>query len=124
MSMNRPSEMSSRFSGLLGFGYLCVCTYSRVSLPLTQNNRGSMLTSTRSPVYLVNNGRLTKARKVMATIHGSDNSINARLAHLVKTIREEQAQREVQRGTYFECFKGKDLRRTLTAIFLYTANNW
>lgn len=77
-----------------------------------------------SPVYLITNHHLAKAHKVMTKIYGPNSDIDARLANLIKTIRDEQSQHELESGTYFECFKGKDLKRTLTVIFLYTTSNF
>lgn len=77
-----------------------------------------------SPVYLITNGRLEQARKSMVAVYGKDGEVDARLALLIKTIREEKENNELERGTYIECFKGNDLRRTLTVIFLYVAANF
>jgi MFS family permease len=77
-----------------------------------------------SPNYLISKGRLNQAHKAMSTIYGSNNSINARLAFLVKVIREEQANRELHVGTYPECFQAANLKRTLTVVFIYTAVQW
>jgi len=57
-------------------------------------------------------------------IYGSDKDVDIHTAILIKTIREEQAQKELERGSYLECFRGTDLQRTLTAVFLYTSQNW
>ncbi|KAJ5660001.1 hypothetical protein N7507_006452 [Penicillium longicatenatum] len=77
-----------------------------------------------SPNFLISKGRLPQARNVMALIYGKNNSIDDRLAYLNKVIREEQANKTLQSGSYIECFKGVDIRRTLTIVFLYTAQNW
>jgi hypothetical protein len=70
-----------------------------------------------SPVYLINNHKFEKAHKVMTLIYGKDNDPDARLAYLIKIIREENHS-EHERGTYFDCFKGTDLKRTLTVMLL------
>jgi Sugar (and other) transporter len=59
----------------------------------------------------------------MTTIYGPSNDVDARLAYLIKIIREESAN-EQERGTYFDCFKGTDLKRTLTVMLIYTAANF
>ncbi|KAH7389117.1 general substrate transporter [Cadophora sp. MPI-SDFR-AT-0126] len=82
------------------------------------------LTQSTSPIFLINNGRLGKAHSVMTRIYGNKDDVDARLAYLIKTIREEKSNHSLESGTYFECFKSKDLKRTLTVIFLYTASNW
>lgn len=60
----------------------------------------------------------------MTKIYGAQNDPDARLASLIKTIREEKANDTLEKGTYLECFQGKDLRRTLAAILIYTAANF
>ncbi|KAF4629180.1 hypothetical protein G7Y89_g8966 [Cudoniella acicularis] len=77
-----------------------------------------------SPVYLIANGQLEKAAKVMKLLYGASTDTEARVAHLIKTIREEEKHNLLHRGTYLECFKGQDLKRTLSVIFLYTSANW
>jgi MFS family permease len=77
-----------------------------------------------SPNYLITKGRFKQARKVMRIIYGSDNSIDARLAFLVKVIQEEQANKELHVGTYPECFKAGNLKRTLSVMFIYTSVQW
>ncbi|KAJ5630819.1 MFS general substrate transporter [Penicillium longicatenatum] len=67
-----------------------------------------------SPNFLISKGRLPQARNVMALIYGKNNSIDDRLAYLNKVIRKEQANKALQSGSYIECFKGVDIRRTLT----------
>ncbi|KAJ5379718.1 MFS general substrate transporter [Penicillium cataractarum] len=77
-----------------------------------------------SPNYLIAKGQLRRAHKVMSLLHGKDNSIDDRLTYLNKVILEEHERKESEAGSYIDCFKGPDLRRTLTVIFLYTAQNW
>lgn len=77
-----------------------------------------------SPQYLILHNKMAQAHKVMGLIYGKSNSVDARLAFLTKEIREEQASRELQSGSYLECFKGTDLKRTMTVVFIYSAVNW
>jgi MFS family permease len=77
-----------------------------------------------SPVFLITKNRLEQARSVMTKIYGPNNDVDARLANLIKTIRDEQSQHELDTGSYMECFKGKDLKRTMTVVFLYTTSNF
>ncbi|KAH8652630.1 general substrate transporter [Tricladium varicosporioides] len=77
-----------------------------------------------SPVYLIANGKLPQAEKAMRLMYGSGPDLNDRLAHLIKTMKEEEKHNILHRGTYIECFKGTDLKRTLSVMFLYTAANW
>ncbi len=77
-----------------------------------------------SPVYLVNSSHFALARKSMALIYGPNNDVEARLAHLIKTIKEEDTRNnQLEPGTYMECFQGTDLKRTLTVCFLYATAN-
>jgi hypothetical protein len=59
----------------------------------------------------------------MTTLYGQENEVDARLAYLIKIIREESND-EVKRGTYVDCFKGADLKRTSTVMLIYTAANF
>ena len=77
----------------------------------------------RSPVYLITNNRLVEAQKVMTKIYGLQNDPDARLASIIKTIREEKESKELEKGTYIECFQGKSLRRTLAVILIFTTAN-
>ncbi|CAI4217756.1 unnamed protein product [Parascedosporium putredinis] len=76
-----------------------------------------------SPVYLINKGRISEAKQSIATLYGIDNSVDARLAHLIEIIRHENAGQEVSAGSYLDCFKRADLRRTLTAVFIISGLN-
>jgi hypothetical protein len=76
-----------------------------------------------SPVYLINKHQLEKAHRVVTLIYGKGNDPDARLAYLIKIIREERHS-EHDRGTYFDCFKGTDLKRTVTVMLIYTAANF
>jgi hypothetical protein len=60
----------------------------------------------------------------MNQIYGVHNDPDARVASLVKTIREERENDQLEKGSYIECFQGKDLRRTLAVILIYTAANF
>lgn len=73
-----------------------------------------------SPVYLVNRGRIDAARRTMDRIY-SGNSVDARMQELVQTIEEEQTAQRNQQGSYLECFKGTNLKRTMTAALIYSA---
>ncbi|KAL3477573.1 general substrate transporter [Aspergillus californicus] len=81
------------------------------------------LLAPESPVFLVNSGRTDEARKVMQKLYSSSFRIDDRLAYLVQTISEEQEQERMSAGSYLDCFKGTNLKRTLTAMFLYSLTN-
>ncbi|KAL4765660.1 MFS-type transporter fmqE [Aspergillus foveolatus] len=76
-----------------------------------------------SPVYLINSGRVDAAERVMKKLYSSKFSIDDRLAYLVKTISEEQEQQRISAGSYLDCLRGSNLKRTLTVMFLYSTAN-
>jgi hypothetical protein len=43
------------------------------------------------------------------------------LTYPVKTIRDENASKELDRGRYIDCFNRTNLKRALTAIFVFSA---
>lgn len=61
-------------------------------------------------------GRKDAARKVLEKIYGRDNQIDARLAHLNNVLRHELEQDS--HASYIDCFKGTNLKRTLTVCLL------
>ncbi|KAL4978231.1 general substrate transporter [Aspergillus desertorum] len=69
------------------------------------------LLAPESPVYLINSGCVDKAEKVMRKLYSS------------KTISEEQEQRRISAGSYLDCFRRSNLKRTLTVMFLYSTSN-
>lgn len=71
-----------------------------------------------SPVYLINRGRIADARKSMVKLYGKDNSIEARTTHLLEIIQHENLGKTIEAGGYIECFRGSNLRRTLTVIYV------
>jgi hypothetical protein len=70
------------------------------------------------------NNRLEEAQKVMMKIYGAKNDPEARLACLIKTMSDEKASEGQGKGTYLECFRGTDLKRTLAVMFLYASANF
>ncbi|KAL2800974.1 general substrate transporter [Aspergillus keveii] len=81
------------------------------------------LLAPESPIFLINTGRVDEAKKVMQKLYSSNFSIDDRIAYLVKTISEEQEQERISAGSYLDCFKGTNLKRTLTVMFLYSTAN-
>ncbi len=59
----------------------------------------------------------------MTKLYSSRFSLDDRLAYLAKTISEEQEQQRISAGSYFDCFQGTNLKRTLTVMFLYSTAN-
>ncbi|KAG4434623.1 hypothetical protein IFR05_009887 [Cadophora sp. M221] len=76
-----------------------------------------------SPVYLVKNNKLEKARRAMVKLYGADQNIDARLAYLQNTIENEGHSDGTNRISISDCFKGVDRRRTLTVIFVLFGQN-
>lgn len=113
------------YSGLLGVSLrlLAFWLLSKISLLTLTCRRDAYFTIFRSPIFLINAGRTDEAKKVMTKLYSSRFSIDDRLAYLVKTISEEQEQQTVSAGSYFDCFKGTNLKRTLTVMFLYSTAN-
>lgn len=60
----------------------------------------------------------------MTRIYGPHNDPDARLACLIKTVRDERANSQHEEGTYSDCFKGTDLKRTLAVMLIYGAANF
>lgn len=77
-----------------------------------------------SPNFLVAKERIESAQKAMRRIYGPNKSVEIRLGLLIKTIREEEAHKHLNTGSYLDCFRSNDRKRTLTAMFIYTAINW
>ncbi|KAJ5771631.1 hypothetical protein N7520_002160 [Penicillium odoratum] len=77
-----------------------------------------------SPVYLIRRGKIEEAKKVMGQIYSGHSNIDDRIAYLIMTMEEEKAQAHNKEVTYLDCFRGTDLKRTLTVAFLYSTNNW
>ncbi|KAH6974144.1 general substrate transporter [Ilyonectria sp. MPI-CAGE-AT-0026] len=75
-----------------------------------------------SPNFLVQKQRFAAAKKALGKIYGPETA-GDRMALLVKTIQEEQVNSQIQSGSYLDCFKGTDLKRTLTILFIYIATN-
>ncbi|KAJ5929232.1 hypothetical protein N7454_007080 [Penicillium verhagenii] len=79
----------------------------------------AFLLAPESPVYCIINGREEGAKKLFARLYRDDADREERYNHLVKTIEEENSQREQNQSSYMECFQGVDLRRTLTMMLLF-----
>ena len=104
----QPSAFRTVFAIQWAVG--CIATISYLLVP-------------ESPVFLVARNRVAAARKAMIKMYGND-QVEARVAILVKTLREEEAHKALNEGSYIDCFKGTDLKRTLTAMFIWTSINW
>jgi hypothetical protein len=52
-------------------------------------------------------------------LYRDDADREERYNHLVKTIQEENLQREANQSSYIECFQGVNFKRTMTMMFLF-----
>jgi hypothetical protein len=77
----------------------------------------------RSPLWLIRNGKITAARKVMKQIYGVENHPDERLAYEIRVIRIERELDSTKSGSYMSCFQGHNLKRTATVAFLYSTPN-
>jgi hypothetical protein len=73
-----------------------------------------------SPTWLLLKGKTEAAKKSLERLHGANNQIEARLAHMALGIRLEEEQ-AVQHGTgsYADLFRGSSLKRTMTVIWMF-----
>ncbi|CZR69445.1 related to MFS sugar permease [Phialocephala subalpina] len=73
-----------------------------------------------SPTWLLLQGKTESAKKSLERLHGCNNEIEARLAHMALGIRleEEQALRHGA-GSYVDLFKGSNFKRTLTVSWMF-----
>ncbi|OGE50267.1 hypothetical protein PENARI_c017G07389 [Penicillium arizonense] len=72
-----------------------------------------------SPVYCIINKREESAKKLFRWLYRDDADREERYNHLVKTIQEENLQREANQSSYIECFQGVNFKRTMTMMFLF-----
>lgn len=73
-----------------------------------------------SPTWLILNEKREEAKKSLARLYGSGNEINARFANLCKHIKqEEEIVQQHGTGGYLDAFKGADLPRTLTVMWIF-----
>lgn len=63
-------------------------------------------------------GKQVAAHSSLARLYGEKNNIDARLAHLQAAILHEARKREDMPASYLECFRGTNLKRTLTVCLL------
>ncbi|TVY81732.1 Maltose permease MAL61 [Lachnellula suecica] len=73
-----------------------------------------------SPSWLLLQGRTVAAKKSLERLYGADNNIAARLAHMNVVIRlEAETAHRHGTGTYVDLFRGPNLKRTVTAIWMF-----
>jgi MFS family permease len=73
-----------------------------------------------SPTWLLLKGRTDAARRSLERLYGSENNIPARIAHLSFVIRmEAETAKHQGTGTYVDLFRGSNLKRTLTVVWMF-----
>ncbi|PVH79629.1 MFS general substrate transporter [Cadophora sp. DSE1049] len=77
-----------------------------------------------SPVYLIKKGRVAEALNIMRKLYSPKNDPDARLACLIRTLREEKESSHGEDGSFMECFRGANLKRTTTALLIYSCQNF
>lgn len=72
-----------------------------------------------SPVYLVRAGKEEAARKTLRRLYSRESDADGHLERIKLTLEESEMFKKS--GTYAECFKGTNFRRTMIAIFVFLA---
>ncbi|KAJ5554233.1 hypothetical protein N7513_004192 [Penicillium frequentans] len=71
-----------------------------------------------SPVFLVRKGKLTAARTVLGRLYSDGNDAEGHFERIKLTLEEAESQKTV---SYMECFRGTNLRRTMIAMLVFSA---
>jgi hypothetical protein len=79
----------------------------------------------RSPVYAITSGHEASARKLFALLYPDPQDRASRYTHLVQTIEKEKTLHALatSKATFAECFRGTNMKRTLTMMFLFSLVN-
>lgn len=73
-----------------------------------------------SPTWLLLQNKTESARDSLCRLHGKNNQIDSRLAHMSLAIRiEEQQSLQHGAGSYVDLFRGSNLKRTLTVVWMF-----
>lgn len=70
-----------------------------------------------SPVFLIRKGRFEEARKALRRLYTNPEDADGHLEQIKLTL--EDAETKESNGSYIECFRGTNLRRTLIAIMVF-----
>ncbi|KAL6229493.1 hypothetical protein BDW75DRAFT_249641 [Aspergillus navahoensis] len=71
-----------------------------------------------SPVWLLSKGKHEEARKSLIRLYGKDNKIDIRFEHLRKILAVEASTSGESEASFLECFRGHNLKRTLTVCMM------
>ncbi|KAF5002415.1 hypothetical protein FGRMN_427 [Fusarium graminum] len=69
-----------------------------------------------SPVYLVRKGKMEKARKALQRMYTSPEDTDGHLERIKLTLEEAESK---NLGSFMDCFRGTNLRRSLIAIMVF-----
>lgn len=69
-----------------------------------------------SPVFLVRKGKMEKARKALGSMYSDPEDASGHLERIKLTLEEAETK---NLGSFLDCFKGTNLRRTLIAIMVF-----
>ncbi|OJJ48037.1 hypothetical protein ASPZODRAFT_131684 [Penicilliopsis zonata CBS 506.65] len=78
----------------------------------------ALLFMPESPVYLVKKGQLAAARQSLGRLYSDPQDADGHLVRIQLTLEEAETQNT---GSYLECFRGTNRRRTLIAIMCFLA---
>ncbi|KAJ4127871.1 hypothetical protein NW768_008151 [Fusarium equiseti] len=85
------------------WGFAAVALVGQVSMP-------------ESPVFLVRKGKMEKARRALERMYSDPEDASGHLERIQLTLEEADSQ---NLGSYMDCFRGINLRRTLIAIMVF-----
>ncbi|KAJ9144283.1 Maltose permease [Pleurostoma richardsiae] len=71
-----------------------------------------------SPVFLVRKGKMTAARKSLGRLYTDPSDADGHLERIKLTLEEAETKSS---GSFMDCFRGTNLRRTLIAILVFLA---
>ncbi|KAJ5806400.1 general substrate transporter [Penicillium pulvis] len=71
-----------------------------------------------SPVFLVRKGKFTAARAVLGRLYSDANDAEGHFERIKLTLEEAESQKT---ASYMECFRGTNLRRTMIAMLVFSA---
>ncbi|KAJ5286801.1 hypothetical protein N7478_002487 [Penicillium angulare] len=71
-----------------------------------------------SPVFLVRKGKIKAAQNVLGRLYSESHDADGHFERIKLTLEEAETQKS---ATYLECFRGTNLRRTLIAMLVFSA---
>lgn len=73
---------------------------------------------TRSPGWLISQGKTEAARRSLVRLYGQNDTIDLRLESLQNTFAAESALQTHDKPSFIECFRPGNLKRTLTVCLI------